>query len=41
MPVFAGWGLDAYPAFTKDVVALRTSMREHGVRHTLKNLGLS
>ncbi|GBR26447.1 mannitol dehydrogenase family protein [Acetobacter orleanensis] len=40
MPVFAGWGLEQYPAFVKDVVTLRSSLRTHGARATLQQLDL-
>ncbi|KXV13751.1 NADH-ubiquinone oxidoreductase subunit 6 [Acetobacter malorum] len=40
MPVFSGWDLDQYPAFVEDVTKLRSSIRTHGARQTLKELGL-
>lgn len=40
MPAFSGWDLDQYPAFVEDVTKLRSSIRTHGARQTLKELGL-
>lgn len=40
LPVFAGWGLNQYPAFAEDVSRLRQNIRTHGARETLEDLAL-